>query len=221
MQWNVLGEFEFVRSQRGVRPMKIAQIAPLYERVPPKLYGGTERVVFYLTEELVRQGHDVTLFASGDFETSAKLVRCCDMALRLDPSVKEPLLYHVMMLEEVRREIDQFDVLHFHIDFLHAPLVRNFARSYRDDASRPIGSARISSRSIGFFRSSPSSRFQAINASICLMRIGSALFIMVFPATSFLSSRAPSAVIWRFLGGFRRKKGRTAQSRSPREPECR
>ena len=65
--------------------MKIAQIAPLYERVPPKLYGGTERVVSYLTEELVRQGHDVTLFASGDFETSAKLVRCCDRALRLDP----------------------------------------------------------------------------------------------------------------------------------------
>ena len=107
--------------------MRIAQIAPLCERVPPKLYGGTERVVFYLTEELVRQGHDVTLFASGDSETSAKLVRCCDMALRLDPSVKEPLLYHVMMLEEVRQRIDQFDVLHFHIDFLHAPLVRDFA----------------------------------------------------------------------------------------------
>lgn len=107
--------------------MRIAQIAPLCERVPPKLYGGTERVVFYLTEELVRQGHDVTLFASGDSETSAKLVRCCDMALRLDPSVKEPLLYHVMMLEEVRQRIGQFDVLHFHIDFLHAPLVRDFA----------------------------------------------------------------------------------------------
>jgi glycosyltransferase involved in cell wall biosynthesis len=107
--------------------LRIAQIAPLYERVPPKLYGGTERVVSYLTEELVRQGHDVTLFASGDSKTSAKLVRCCDMALRLNPSVREPLVYHVIMLEEVRQQIDQFDVLHFHIDILHAPLIRAFA----------------------------------------------------------------------------------------------
>jgi hypothetical protein len=68
--------------------MRIAQIAPLQERVPPRLYGGTERVVSFLTEELVRQGHDVTLFASGDSRTSAKLVRCCEMALRLDPSVR-------------------------------------------------------------------------------------------------------------------------------------
>jgi glycosyltransferase involved in cell wall biosynthesis len=107
--------------------MRIAQIAPLTEAVPPKLYGGTERVVSYLTEELVRQGHDVTLFASGDSKTSAKLVRCCDMALRLNPSVREPLVYHVIMLEEVRQQIDQFDVLHFHIDILHAPLIRAFA----------------------------------------------------------------------------------------------
>lgn len=107
--------------------MRIAQIAPLYERVPPKLYGGTERVVSYLTEELVRQGHDVTLFASGDSETSARLVRCCDTALRLDPAVKEPLVYHVLMLEQLRQRIDQFDVLHFHIDLLHAPLIRPIA----------------------------------------------------------------------------------------------
>jgi glycosyltransferase involved in cell wall biosynthesis len=107
--------------------LRIAQIAPLYERVPPKLYGGTERVVSYLTEELVRQGHDVTLFASGDSKTSAKLVRCCDMALRLNSSVREPLVYHVIMLEQVRQQIDQFDVLHFHIDMLHAPLIRAFA----------------------------------------------------------------------------------------------
>ena len=107
--------------------MKIAQIAPLYESVPPKYYGGTERVVSYLTEELVRQGHDVTLFASGDSKTAAKLVRCCDMALRLNPIFSDPLPYHVIMLEEVRRRADEFDVLHFHIDFLHAPLVQDFA----------------------------------------------------------------------------------------------
>ena len=107
--------------------MRIAQIAPLYERVPPQLYGGTERIVSYLTEELVQQGHDVTLFASGDSKTSAKLVPCCKMALRLDPSVKNPLVYHIIMLEEVRQRIDQFDVLHFHIDILQAPLIRDIA----------------------------------------------------------------------------------------------
>jgi glycosyltransferase involved in cell wall biosynthesis len=102
-----------------VLPMRIAQIAPLFERVPPKLYGGTERIVSYLTEELVKQGHDVTLFASGDSKTSAKLVPCCDLALRLDPIVRDPLPYHVIMLDEVRRRSRSFDVLHFHIDLLH------------------------------------------------------------------------------------------------------
>jgi glycosyltransferase involved in cell wall biosynthesis len=107
--------------------MRIAQIASLCERVPPRLYGGTERIVSYLTEELVRQGHEVTLFASGDSESSAKLVRCCDVALRLNPVVRDHLPYHVIMLEEVRRRAHEFDILHFHIDFLHAPLVRDFA----------------------------------------------------------------------------------------------
>jgi glycosyltransferase involved in cell wall biosynthesis len=107
--------------------MRIAQIAPLYERVPPKLYGGTERVVSFLTEELVRQGHDVTLFASGDSQTSARLIRCCDIALRFNPAVRDALPYHMIMLDEVRRRIDQFDVLHFHVDLLHAPLMRDVA----------------------------------------------------------------------------------------------
>lgn len=108
-------------------PMRIAQIAPLHERVPPRLYGGTERVVSFLTEELVRQGHEVTLFASGDSQTSARLIRCCDMALRCNPAVHDPLPYHLIMLDEVRRRIDQFDLLHFHVDLLHAPLVRDIA----------------------------------------------------------------------------------------------
>ena len=107
--------------------MRIAQIAPLHERVPPRLYGGTERVVSFLTEELVRQGHDVTLFASGDSQTSAKLVRCCEMALRLNPAVRDALPYHMIMLDEVRRRIDEFDILHFHIDVFHAPLMRDIA----------------------------------------------------------------------------------------------
>jgi len=107
--------------------MKIAQIAPLAECVPPKLYGGTERIVSFLTEELVRQGHEVTLFASGDSVTSAELVACCDMALRLNPAVRDPLPYHIMMLEHVRRRAHEFDVLHFHIDLLHFPLIKEFA----------------------------------------------------------------------------------------------
>jgi Glycosyltransferase len=103
--------------------MKIAQIAPLAERVPPKLYGGTERIVSYLTEELVRQGHEVTLFASGDSITDAKLVSACPTALRLDPVVKDPLPHHMILLEEVRRRASDFDVLHFHIDLLHYPML--------------------------------------------------------------------------------------------------
>lgn len=107
--------------------MKIAQIAPLVESCPPKLYGGTERIVSYLTEELVRQGHDVTLFASGDSRTAARLVRCSDMALRLNPQVVDHLPYHIMMLDTVREMADEFDILHFHIDLLHFPLIREIA----------------------------------------------------------------------------------------------
>jgi glycosyltransferase involved in cell wall biosynthesis len=106
--------------------MKIAQIAPLMESCPPRLYGGTERIVSFLTEELVRQGHDVTLFASGDSHTSARLEPCCEVALRLDPCVKDPIPYHVVMLDKVRRMADRFDVLHFHVDVLHYPLIRDF-----------------------------------------------------------------------------------------------
>jgi glycosyltransferase involved in cell wall biosynthesis len=107
--------------------MKIAQIAPLTEAVPPRLYGGTERIVSYLTEELVRRGQVVTLFASGDSRTSAELVPCCDVALRLNPRVRHDIPHHVM-LEQVRRRADEFDVLHFHVDILHFPVVRDFAQ---------------------------------------------------------------------------------------------
>ncbi|MDR6817453.1 glycosyltransferase involved in cell wall biosynthesis [Neorhizobium sp. 2083] len=107
--------------------MKIAQIAPLAESVPPKFYGGTERIVSYLTEELVAQGHDVTLFASGDSVTNARLVACSDVALRLNQAVEDHLPHQVVMLEEIRRRAHEFDVLHFHIDLLHFPLIRDFA----------------------------------------------------------------------------------------------
>jgi glycosyltransferase involved in cell wall biosynthesis len=104
--------------------MKIAQIAPLFESVPPRLYGGTERVVSYLTEELVKQGHEVTLFASGDSMTSAELVACTPRALRLDPDVHDAIPHTMVMLDKVRERADEFDVLHFHIDYLHFPLFR-------------------------------------------------------------------------------------------------
>src|SRR5690242_7969948 len=107
-------------------PMKIAQIAPLAESVPPRLYGGTERVVSYLTEELVRLGHDVTLFASGDSRTAARLVRAVDRSLRLDPGSIDALAHHLLMLERLVTLADSFDVLHFHIDYLHFPLTRRF-----------------------------------------------------------------------------------------------
>src|ERR1700738_114648 len=107
--------------------MKIAQIAPLMESVPPRLYGGTERVVSYLTEELVRLGHDVTLFASGDSIASAALVSCATVALRLDPNVVDPIPYYMLMLDRVRRQAAEFDILHFHIDYLHFPLFRYLA----------------------------------------------------------------------------------------------
>ncbi|MGI4812035.1 MAG: glycosyltransferase family 4 protein [Janthinobacterium lividum] len=98
--------------------MRIAQIAPLHEAVPPKFYGGTERVVSYLTEALVDLGHDVTLFASGDSVTQARLVPGCDRALRLDPSVRDPLAPHIRMLADVQNVAHEFDVLHFHLDYL-------------------------------------------------------------------------------------------------------
>jgi glycosyltransferase involved in cell wall biosynthesis len=107
--------------------MRIAQIAPLIEAVPPLLYGGTERIVSYLTEELVRQGHEVTLFASGDSRTSAELVACAPRALRLDRSARDPIPPHLIMLDEVWRRAHEFDILHFHIDLLHFPLFRHIA----------------------------------------------------------------------------------------------
>src|SRR2546423_13686690 len=93
--------------------MKIAQIAPLAESVPPRLYGGTERVVSYLTEELMRLGHDVTLFASGDSATSARLIACAPRALRLDPAGADPLPHPTPMLERVRPHAPGFHILHF------------------------------------------------------------------------------------------------------------
>lgn len=104
--------------------MRIAQVAPLYESVPPAGYGGTERVVSNLTEALVEQGHDVTLFASGDSTTSARLVPCCDRALRLGGDCIDPIARHVLQVERVLACADEFDIIHWHIDYLHFPVSR-------------------------------------------------------------------------------------------------
>jgi glycosyltransferase involved in cell wall biosynthesis len=103
--------------------MRIAQVSPLYESVPPRTYGGTERIVSYLTEELVAQGHEVTLFASGDSVTAAQLIAARKRALRLD-NVFDPLPHHYVMLEEVFERASRFDIIHFHTDYLHFPLAR-------------------------------------------------------------------------------------------------
>lgn len=104
--------------------MRIAQVAPLFESVPPKYYGGTERVVSWLTEELVAQGHDVTLFASGDSETKANLVSVSHRSLRLDKHCVDRTAHHVNLLEQVIEMQDQFDIIHFHIGYLHFPVAK-------------------------------------------------------------------------------------------------
>src|SRR5437868_9779464 len=105
--------------------MKIAQVAPLYESVPPKLYGGTERVVYYLTEELIKLGHEVSLFASGDSKTNATLITDIPEALRLKDSCEDMMAPHVVQLQSVLEMVNEFDVIHFHNDYLHFPLTNN------------------------------------------------------------------------------------------------
>jgi len=107
--------------------MKIAQVAPLFESVPPKFYGGTERVVSYLTESLVDLGHDVTLFASGDSQTKAKLLAPRHISIRLDKTCKDYMASHILMLEQLNKIKEEFDVIHFHIDYIHFPITRSWS----------------------------------------------------------------------------------------------
>ncbi len=111
-------------STGGTSVVRIAQVAPLYESVPPQLYGGTERIVSYITEALVGLGHEVTLFASGDSKTQASLEAVCDRALRLNSSCIDQQAHHVLLLERVQRMMTRFDIVHYHVDYLHFPLSR-------------------------------------------------------------------------------------------------
>src|ERR1700730_2364559 len=102
--------------------MRIAQVSPLYESCPPQLYGGNLGGVSYLIDALVRQGHEVTLFASGDSQTNGILKAPCDRALRLSPKCKDPLVYHFISFNRVARSVNDFDIIHFRTDYLHFPL---------------------------------------------------------------------------------------------------
>lgn len=113
--------------RESTRPLNIAQVAPLCESVPPRLYGGTERVVAYLTDELVRRGHSVTLFASGDSRTRATLAPVRPRALRLSGSTSGEVTAHTLLVENVARRADEFDIIHFHVPDLHLPIARRLS----------------------------------------------------------------------------------------------
>src|SRR5438067_1538805 len=157
--------------------MRIAQVAPLYESVPPKNYGGTERIVSYLTEELVRQGHDVTLFASGDSVTKARLVAVSRRSLRMNKHCTDQMAHHVLMLEQVSQHAHEFDVVHFHIDYLHFPLSRRASiRKFTTFTGRlNLPALFLLSKK---FQTCQSSRFRMLNENLYLGRTGRGPFIM-------------------------------------------
>ena len=193
--------------------MKIAQVAPLIESVPPRLYGGTERIVSYLTEELIQLGHQVTLFASGDSVTSAKLVPCAPMALRLDANVLDPIPYYMLMLDRVRELADQFDILHFHIDQFHFPLFRPIADRTVTTLHGRQDLHDLKPLYVGFAicRWSPSLRH---NENRSPMRISPQRFITEFPSICSSPTIGRAAIMSLFSAASRRRSGQTAPSQS-------
>jgi hypothetical protein len=187
--------------------MKIGQVAPLMESVPPRLYGGTERIVSYLTEELVRMGHEVTLFASGDSITSAQLVGCVPTAIRLDANIHDSIPYYMLMLDRVRDAAEDFDILHFHIDQFHFPLFKSMANRTVTTLHGRQDLPDLKPLYLGFpemplISISDAQREPVLKAKflpICTGQIS-------IPAAAMLPS----------LGASRRKSGPTARSGSPR-----
>ena len=199
--------------------LKIAQIAPLAEAVPPRLYGGTERVVAHLADSLVDLGHDVTLFASGDARTAARLVSVREQAIRLDPRpLKSDVAAHLTMLHQVRERADEFDVLHFHIDLVHFPLFERFA-------DRTVTTCMAASTSpillthTGGGQSTRWFRFPRASAVRCRMRTGSPPYITEsrHGYSTMLRRIAATSLSW---GVFRRKSDPIARSRSPSSRRC-
>ena len=193
--------------------MRIAQVAPLHEAVPPKLYGGTERVVSYLTEELVALGHQVTLFASGDSVTSACLHAAWPRSLRLDPAICDVIAPHMLMMEEVRRRAEDFDVLHFHLDYWpfsiftrqKVPFVTTLHGRLDLPELQPVFNA---------FRDIPVVSISAPNASRC-HRLGLLPRCRKGCRTGgWRRSRRSRRPIWPSLAVSRRRRGRTVPSGS-------
>jgi len=196
--------------------MRVAQVAPLAEAVPPKLYGGTERVVSYLTEELVHLGHDVTLFASGDSVTAAELVPILPRALRLDQSVRDPLARTVATIETVARRASEFDVVHFHIDHLHLPLFTWRKLPFLTTLHGRLDLPELAPT----FRPFPDARFVSIsNAQRRPLPFLRAPSITACPRI-FPASRSSPAAISPSSAVFHRRRDRTGPSRSPRGAAC-
>jgi glycosyltransferase involved in cell wall biosynthesis len=198
--------------------MHIAQVAPLTEAVPPKYYGGTERVVAYLTDALVELGHEVTLFASGDSLTKAKLAPIWPRALRLDPSVKDYFAPVFMELETVARRAHEFDVIHSHLDYFGYPLLRLL-----NIASVTTLHGRLDLPELpalyGLYGDVPvvsisDSQRAPLPAAHYVATISHGL-----PHDLLAKARAQAA-IWPFSAAFRRKRRRTRRSASPQEPAC-
>ena len=199
--------------------MRIAQISPLIESVPPKLYGGTERIVSYLSEELVRQGHEVTLFASGDSETAAELVSCAPTALRL-AQVTDAQPYTVMQLEKIRRRAGDFDIAHFHSDFFHFPLVRSLGT--------PSVTTLHGRLDLPFYRllldEFPEMPLVSISDDQRRMlsgAVGRDCAAWSSQRPLFVLGRRARADIWRSSAGSARKSALTGRSRSPSAPAFR
>jgi glycosyltransferase involved in cell wall biosynthesis len=199
--------------------MRIAQVSPLYERRPPQLYGGTGRVVSYLTEELVRQGHEVTLFASGDSVTNATLRAPCHRALRLDPRCKDPLPHHLVMLNRVARSAKVFDIIHFHADFLHFPL---FARLWGKTVTTAHGRLDLPDLQ-PLFREFPMMPLVSISDAQRAPvpgRAGRALFITA-SRRIFIFRAAETAATSRLSAASAPRKGWKRRSKLPAAPESR
>jgi glycosyltransferase involved in cell wall biosynthesis len=175
--------------------MKIAQIAPLYEAVPPSLYGGTERIVAHLTNALVELGHEVTLFASAEANTRATLVPVRDQAIRLDRfPLKSDLAAHLSMLHELHLRRHEFDLLHFHVDLIHFPF-------FEDLAARTVTTlhGRLDLKDLpevySRWRHYPWSPYQMINANRSRARTGWPLFTTASLKASTRSTRCPAVLI--------------------------
>ena len=200
--------------------MRIAQVAPLYEAVPPRLYGGTERIVAYLTDALVELGHEVTLFASAEAQTRAELVAGRDQAIRLDPcELKSDLAAHLSMLRELHGRAQEFDIIHFHVDMLHFPIFSEYAM-------RTVTTlhGRLDLKDLeGAYRCWP--EFPLVSISDHQRRpLADANWHATIqhglPADLYLPPARPKGDYLAFLGGSRRRNVPIAPSRSPAARDC-